>query len=116
MFDNRDIGISRAYYRYMGSTKPPGNRKNAAMSASYKVRFEAAIDFTRFQTLARAYRVSMNGVTLVHDKAFGGGEATFTSGGSLVRLRNLLTAVLDGHVMRETIALEADYTGIREYA
>jgi hypothetical protein len=83
---------------------------------NYKLRFEAIIDFTRFQAVARKRNVLIYRVSVEKDMDFGGGEATFVADVDLNTIRGLLREVVDSHVMQETVAARADYTGIREYA
>lgn len=50
---------------------------------------------------------------LVTDKYTRDVEAVITTGMDLEGIRNACLSIEDGHVMAETVALEADYTGER---
>lgn len=75
----------------------------------YKMRAECQVDVGRFLLTVHTGRLTMRYLELPMPDV----EATFTSPVSLSALRAIMAVIVDGHVMRETVALAKDYTGER---
>ena len=89
----------------------------------YKLRAECFVDIARFY-LAIVERnqycwMLCRGVgtppRIICGDSYGDQEFTFESNATLAQLLEVCAEVPDGHVMAETIAFEAEYTGARTY-
>ena len=82
----------------------------------YKLRYEAVPDLIGLLNAAEQNRYPLKNVNMVVPTAGHQNEVLFDSNLSVEGVRPLCGLVDDGHVMQETVTLEADYTGERRPA
>lgn len=78
------------------------------MAERYKMRFEATADFCRFLNVCATKAVSVRNFASDHADV-----VAFDTDVTLAEIKALLERVPDGHVMVETVAPIAKYTGKR---
>lgn len=76
---------------------------------TYKLRAECLNDFLKFKDRSLVYNVSITQQNIRLPDI----EVSFSSEQDLSKLKNILTKMIDAHVMLETIELEVNYTGVR---
>jgi len=78
------------------------------MTRRFKMRFEATADLCRFLNVCADKAVSVRNLESEHSDV-----VAFDTDVTLSEVKGLLAQVVDGHVMAETVAPVARFTGVR---
>jgi hypothetical protein len=87
-------------------------RPHRGPTCRYKLRYEALPDLIALINVAQQNLYPLSNIALTWTQP-PDGEVAFDADLTLDGLRMLCQQITDGHVMEETVVLEADYTGDR---